>query len=237
MVKCVLFVCTGNTCRSSMAEALLRKMLTEDFGEKAAKIHVVSAGTGAVNGDIASPNAIEVMEREGIDLHNHRARRVSAELVSTADLVLTITLEQKKEVLRLLPGSSNKIFTLAEFTAGVRELEGLIDKAESLRRTLEQKRNKFLEREGPKLEELRHRNLELSRQMRALDEELSKIEQQMDQETITEKRELEQVQAKLKELEIADPFGKNIDAYKICAAQIKEKLKTVVKRLKESLEE
>jgi protein-tyrosine phosphatase len=237
MIKQVLFVCTGNTCRSSMAEALLRKMLTEDLADHAATIRVVSAGTGAITGQMAAQNAIEVMAAEGIDLRNHRAKCLSTELVVGADLVLTMTLEQKNAVLNMLPTAKNKVFTLSEFAEGVKEIEFLIDKAERIRVTLEDKRRKYLEKEGPKLEELRRRNSDLSRQMRALDEELRQFEQKMEQEVAIEKKDLEAIQTELTALEIIDPYGQNIESYKICASEIKEKLRAVVNRIKESLED
>ena len=82
----VLFVCTGNTCRSPLAAAALRANLESD----AERVEVSSAGTSALEGQPASAGTRDVAARGGIDLSSHRSSRVSAPLVRAADFVFVM---------------------------------------------------------------------------------------------------------------------------------------------------
>ncbi len=108
----VLFVCTGNTCRSPMCEGYLRSLCGKSGRTD---IHAASAGIFAHPGDPASPHAREVMKKYGADISGHAARGVDAAAVSKADLILTMTASQRKNLRSAFPGAADKIRLLLEF--------------------------------------------------------------------------------------------------------------------------
>ena len=96
MPTTILFVCTGNTCRSPLAEALCKKMLAERLGCPVAELPqrgflVLSAGLAAMMGAEASPEAVEVARECGADLSGHRSQPLSAELLARADYLFAMT--------------------------------------------------------------------------------------------------------------------------------------------------
>jgi protein-tyrosine phosphatase len=93
----VLFVCTGNTCRSPLAVAALR----EELGADAELVEVVSAGTAAAPGEPASEGSRRVAEQVGLDLSRHRSRPVDRTLLEGADLVLVMSPSHRAALLAL----------------------------------------------------------------------------------------------------------------------------------------
>jgi protein arginine phosphatase len=106
----VIFVCTGNTCRSPMAESMLREALAS---RAAGQVTVSSAGTGAWDGAPVSEGAYLVGLENGLDLSGHRARLLTRELVKSADLILTMSSSHRARVAEL--GGEDKVHLLTEY--------------------------------------------------------------------------------------------------------------------------
>jgi len=106
----IVIVCTGNTCRSPLAAALLSHKL----GERGVDgVTVVSAGTGAWDGAPASEGAYLVALEHGLDLSNHRAKLLTRELAASADLVLTMARHHLARTEQL--GAADKAHLLGEY--------------------------------------------------------------------------------------------------------------------------
>lgn len=108
----ILLVCTGNTCRSSMAKGILEALLQQEGLDHT--VAVDSAGTSVLYPEQAHPNAVEAVREWGIDLAGHLAKQVDEYLIANADLVLTMTSGQKELLQRMYPGYAHKITTLKE---------------------------------------------------------------------------------------------------------------------------
>jgi protein-tyrosine phosphatase len=114
----VLFVCTGNTCRSPMAEALFRGMVAERIGCRPDDIErhgvvVSSAGLSAWGGGPASSGALEAMQEMGADLSGHESQPVTENLVSQADVILTMTAAHRAAILAQFPAAGGRVAMLS----------------------------------------------------------------------------------------------------------------------------
>ena len=115
----ILVVCTGNICRSPIAEGMLRDALTRRFGDRAPV--VASAGTWGVEGAPATAEAVMAAQERGFDITAHRARRLAQVPAGDADLVIAMAGEHR-DVLAEQTGVGERTFTLKEL---VRLLESL----------------------------------------------------------------------------------------------------------------
>jgi protein-tyrosine phosphatase len=109
----ILFICTGNTCRSPMAEVMCRTLLAQKLGCKQEELEergviVMSAGLSAYMGGRPSPEAVDVMQTMGIDLSTHESQPLTAQLVRNADIIWTMTRSHRQAILAQWPEAASR---------------------------------------------------------------------------------------------------------------------------------
>ena len=108
----VLFVCTGNICRSPMAEGVLREILPERLKSR---VSVSSSGTHANHGQKAEAQAIVAAQEIGVDISEHRARPIGPELIEQSDLILVMEKLHAIAIKSMMPDKESRVRLVGEY--------------------------------------------------------------------------------------------------------------------------
>lgn len=111
-IKKILFVCTGNTCRSPMAEGIASVLL------KGRNIELSSGGLSVISEEEPSINAVEAVKKYGADISGHISHQIDEEDIKSSDIILTMTNTHKMMLTMTFPYFAEKIFTVYEFAKG-----------------------------------------------------------------------------------------------------------------------
>ncbi|SDZ45496.1 protein-tyrosine phosphatase [Evansella caseinilytica] len=213
-LKKVLFVCTGNTCRSPLAEAVF------EHKKKDRELQAKSAGIYTFAGAPMSDGAKTVLAKRGIE-KEHAASLVNSELVHWADVILTMTGNHKQAIVERHPEMAEKLYTLKEFVYVDEDMKAKLEKIKEKMIQLELKRADMNAQTAGQKD-----NVDTSKapEQEALGEELF-------QQLQSEQEEIERLAQEIPSFDIADPYGGNDHLYEITLTEIEEAVDKLLEKL------
>ncbi|WP_157812087.1 low molecular weight protein arginine phosphatase [Alteribacter populi] len=216
-MKKVLFVCTGNTCRSPLAEAIFKeKTKGNSIGFEAR-----SAGIHAMEGMPISEGSKAALQERGL-AHDHQSQSVTPKLLDWADIVLTMTQGHKRRIIELFPERHHQVYTFNEFVNDDPDLQKNKEKLDHELAQLEMKRAQFLTENQGKIDQY-NANKGINKQQNLKRKLLDEIKPH--QEAIDE------LTAKLPSEDIADPFGGDKAIYLETLAEVEAAMDKLIKKL------
>lgn len=198
----ILFVCTGNTCRSPMAEELLRDKMPE--------VNVQSAGVFAGIGERANSHTIEVLKQHDIE-SNHKSQPVTEKLLHWADLILLMTTEHKQTLILHYPNFQEKYYTLKEYVSNADKK--VWDQLKQMYANYEAKRSLFIQENKYQLH----------------NPNLNEIVQEHFKDDI---RKIQRLEGSLSNYNVSDPFGGSMEVYQRTFEELNKYIHLLIKKIK-----